>query len=105
MVEAHGSAALEVFELRVETGFCLHGGAEMHRRPTSVDHAESAALIRHLDPTRRQAFRLEEMSCLFQLFFRKNPEADGLALRMAPALDDQTVVAHLFQPAKVERVG
>ncbi len=46
------------------------------------------------------------MTGLFQLFFRENPETDGVAfLRLGAALDDQTVVAHLFQPAEVEGVG
>src|SRR5258706_13260942 len=106
MIEAHCGAALEVLELRVETGLRRHSCAEMHRRPTGGDHAERAALIGHLDPARRQSFRLEEMSRLFQLFFRKDPEADAFALmRRAASLDNQTVVSHLFQPAKIGHDG
>src|SRR5438128_795519 len=78
----------------------------MHRRLGKVVHAEGSALMRHLDETRRQTFRPEEMSCLIQLFFRQNPEADGLTLmRLALVLDDQAVVARLFQATEVEGIG
>src|ERR1700712_3087943 len=62
--------------------------------------------MRHFDPACGQAFGSVEMLGLVQLFFGINPEADGFGLMFAVvALDDQAVVADLFQTAKVQGVG
>src|SRR5580704_18652894 len=65
---------------------------------------ERAALVRPLNPLRRQAGILEISFRLFQILLGEAAHADPLGLRRARALEHQRVMTDLGDAAQIDRV-
>ncbi|MNL35071.1 hypothetical protein D3C87_1570810 [compost metagenome] len=66
---------------------------------------QSTPLKRHFGPTIFQPLPVQKQLGQLQIFFTKNTQANAFALGLRLAeLDNQTVVASLFQPAQIEPV-
>src|SRR5262245_35023148 len=105
MIEPLRHRAMVMLERDDEARLDLHGGAELDRGTAGVADVERAALVRNLDPFRRQAGLLKKRLGLLQVLLGEDAHPDALGLRRAPcALEHETVVAGLGNAAQIERV-
>ena len=67
---------------------------------------QGAALVRDLDPFRRQSGLVEKRLGFLQILLAEDAHADALGLRLAaPTLEHEAVVTGLGDAAEVERVA
>ena len=67
---------------------------------------QGAALVRNLDPCRRQAGFVEKRLGLLQILVAEDAHADALGLRLAArALENEAVMTRLGDAAKIERIA
>src|SRR4029453_5167350 len=105
MIDPLRHRAVMVLEPHHEAWLDLHGRAELDRRTACVRGMQGAALVRDLDPFRRQAGLVEKRLGLLQILFAENAHAHALGLRLAArALENEAVMTRLGDAAKIERV-
>ena len=85
MIDPLRHRAVVVLEGDDEARLHVHGGAELDRRAAHVRDMQRAALVRDLDPFRRQAGLVEKRLGLLQVFLGEDAHADTLGLRLAAA--------------------
>ena len=83
MIEPLRHRAVVVLERDDEARLHVHGGAELDRRAADVGDMQRAALVRDLDPFRRQARLVEKRLRLLQVLLGEDAHADALGLRLA----------------------
>ena len=105
MIDPQRAGAVVLLELHDQPRLHRLGGAEFERRADRVGDVQRAALVRHLDPFRRQAGALEHVLGLVEILLGVDPQADALAGRFAVALlEHDAVVAGLLHAAQIERL-
>src|SRR5258708_28320724 len=106
MIDPLRHRAVVVLERDHEAWLDLHGRAELDRSATCVHDMQGAALVRNLDPFRRQAGSVEKRLGLLQILVAEDAHADALGLRLAArALENEAVMTRLGDAAKIERIA
>ena len=84
----------------------LHGGAKFDRRAACVRDMQRSALMRDVDPFRRQSGLVEKCLRFLQILLAEDAHADALGLRLAaPTLEHEAVVTGLGDAAEIERIA
>src|SRR4029453_15399398 len=103
MIDPLRHRAVMVLEPHHEAWLDLHGRAELDRRTACVRGMQGAALVRDLDPFRRQAGLVEKRLGLLQILFAEDAHAHALGLRLAArALENEAVMTRLCDAAKIK---
>src|SRR4029453_8562440 len=103
MIDPLRHRAVMVLERDHEPRLELHGRAELDRPAACVRDMQGAALVRDLDPWRRQAGFVEKRLGLLQILFAEDAHADALGLRLATrAIENEAVMTRLGDAAKIE---
>ena len=106
MIDPLRHRAVVVLERDHEAWLDLHGRAELDRSAACVHDMQGAALVRNLDPCRRQAGFVEKRLGLLQILVAEDAHADALGLRLAaPALENEAVMTRLGDAAKIECIA
>src|SRR5215831_10471794 len=105
MIDPLRHPAMIVLERDDEARLELHGRAELDRRAACVRGMQGAALVRDLDPCRRQAGFVEKRLGLLQILFAEDAHAHALGPRLAArALENEAVMTRLGDTAQIEGI-
>ena len=106
MIDPLRHCAVMVLERDHEAWLELHGRAELDRSAACVRDMQGAALVRDLDPCRRQTGLVEKGLGLLQILVAEDAHADALGLRLAArALENEAVMTRLGDAAQIEGIA
>src|SRR5215470_16878525 len=105
MIDPLRYRAVMVLERDHEPWLELHGRAELDRGAARVRDVQGAALVRDVDPCRRQAGLVKKCLGLLQILVAEDAHADALGLRLAArALENKAVMTRLGDTAQIEGI-